>query len=180
MSETRVRITVDGRPHEALIVRGEDGSLEVHIDGEVVPIHARENATGSRALRIQTGDTWHNVRRLDLHRVRIDDAVSTFTIEHVQTGQAGAEVPTTGLDVRPPMPGRIVRLDVQEGDVVEQGGAIGVLEAMKMQNELTSPAHGTVRQILVDEGDTVDAQQVILRLGPVEEEPSAEKKKVVA
>jgi biotin carboxyl carrier protein len=176
---TRVRITVDGRGHEAEMRRNEEGILEVEIEGEVFPIEDRGPATGARGQTIIVNGHTHEVERIDLERVRVDDAVSTYRIEEVRSGKAGAQVPHSGLDVRPPMPGRIVRVTVAEGETVDEGGLIAVLEAMKMQNEVTSPATGTVRRVLVQEGDTVDAQQVILQLGPLEEETSP-KKEVVA
>jgi pyruvate carboxylase subunit B len=59
------------------------------------------------------------------------------------------------------MPGKVVRLLVREGDDVEPGRSIAVVEAMKMQNELKSPKKGIVRKLLVDEGDTVNAGEVL-------------------
>lgn len=180
MSETHIRIHIDGRPHDVVLTKNEDGSITVNVDGQDITVTQTGPAPGKRAVAVTIEDRTRIVERLDLERLRVDEAVSTYRIEHVRSGKAGAEVPNTGLDVRPPMPGRIVRLAVEEGDIVEQGQLIGVLEAMKMQNEVTSPAHGTVRRILVGEGDTVDAHQVILQLGPADEQPSEEKKQVVA
>ena len=177
---TRVRITVDDRPHEAVVSENEDGSLDIEIEGETFHVEARTGAAGKRAVNVQTDGGVYKVERLDLRQVLVDGTPSTYRIDSVLSGKATAQVPTTGLDVRPPMPGRVVRLMVKEGDTVEEGTISGVLEAMKMQNEVTSPASGVVRRILVSEGDTVDADQVLLQLGPLEEEPSPEKKEVVA
>ena len=55
------------------------------------------------------------------------------------------------------MPGVVVSLLVTEGDVVEEGQPLLVLEAMKMQNEIAAPAAGAVRLIHVDEGEAVSA-----------------------
>jgi biotin carboxyl carrier protein len=60
-----------------------------------------------------------------------------------------------------PMPGKVVRLLVSEGDEVEPGRGIAVVEAMKMQNEIKSPKRGTVRKILVSEGAAVNAGDVL-------------------
>jgi biotin carboxyl carrier protein len=60
-----------------------------------------------------------------------------------------------------PMPGKIVRLLVHEGDEVEVGGGVAVVEAMKMQNEIKSPKKGIVRKILVGEGAAVNAGEVL-------------------
>lgn len=60
-----------------------------------------------------------------------------------------------------PMPGKVVRLLVSEGQEVEFGGGIAVVEAMKMQNEIKSPKKGKVQKILVSEGTAVNAGDVL-------------------
>jgi biotin carboxyl carrier protein len=60
-----------------------------------------------------------------------------------------------------PMPGKVVRLLVHDGDEVEQGAGVAVVEAMKMQNEIKSPKKGTVQKILVTEGAAVNAGDVL-------------------
>jgi biotin carboxyl carrier protein len=60
-----------------------------------------------------------------------------------------------------PMPGKVVRLLVREGEPVESGRGIVVVEAMKMQNEIRSPKKGTVGKIVVGEGAAVNAGDVL-------------------
>jgi biotin carboxyl carrier protein len=60
-----------------------------------------------------------------------------------------------------PMPGKIVRLLVREGDTVEAGQGIVVMEAMKMQNELKALRGGVVTSLPMAEGATVSAGQVL-------------------
>jgi biotin carboxyl carrier protein len=60
-----------------------------------------------------------------------------------------------------PMPGKVVRLLVREGDQVEVGAGVAVVEAMKMQNEIKSPKKGTIQKILVADGAAVNAGDVI-------------------
>ena len=55
-----------------------------------------------------------------------------------------------------PMPGKVVKLLVAEGDEVEAGAPIVVVEAMKMENELSAPKAGTVQKLHVAQGDTVE------------------------
>jgi biotin carboxyl carrier protein len=54
------------------------------------------------------------------------------------------------------MPGRVVRVLVEEGQEVEQGQGVLVLEAMKMENEVAAPRAGTVGRIRVSTGDKVE------------------------
>jgi biotin carboxyl carrier protein len=62
-------------------------------------------------------------------------------------------------DVKAPMPGKVIRLLVREGDEVAPGQGLAVVEAMKMQNELKAPKNGVVKKINVVEGAAVDAGQ---------------------
>jgi biotin carboxyl carrier protein len=63
--------------------------------------------------------------------------------------------------VTAPMPGKVVRLLLREGDEVEVGAGIAVVEAMKMQNEIKSPKKGTIKKIAVSEGAAVNAGDLL-------------------
>ena len=67
--------------------------------------------------------------------------------------------------VTAPMPGKILRILVKEGEQVKTGQGLLVLEAMKMENEIPAPKDGVVKKILVKEGDTVDTGQPLIELG---------------
>jgi len=60
-----------------------------------------------------------------------------------------------------PMPGKIVRVLVSQGDEVSAGTGVLVVEAMKMQNEVKSPKKGRIQKILVSEGAAVNAGDVL-------------------
>ena len=64
--------------------------------------------------------------------------------------------------LKAPMPGKVVRLLVAEGDTVEAGQGVAVVEAMKMQNEMKAPRAGVVRAIKTKEGSTVAAGEALL------------------
>jgi len=76
-------------------------------------------------------------------------------------GEAGPGRSSSGT-LRASMPGRVVKLLVEDGSVVEKGQPLLVLEAMKMQNELRAPRAGTIRELAVKAGDTVEAGRVLL------------------
>jgi len=61
-----------------------------------------------------------------------------------------------------PVPGKIVDVFVEAGDVVEEGAAVLVLEAMKMENELHAPHKGTVAAVLVKKGDQAEKGQLLV------------------
>jgi biotin carboxyl carrier protein len=60
-----------------------------------------------------------------------------------------------------PMPGKVIRVLVAEGDLVEAGQGVVVVEAMKMQNELKAPKAGRVAALSAKEGSTVAAGEVL-------------------
>ncbi len=60
-----------------------------------------------------------------------------------------------------PMPGKVVRILVEQGAQVEAGAGLLVVEAMKMQNEVKSPKKGTVQKIMVSQGAAVNAGDIL-------------------
>ena len=78
---------------------------------------------------------------------------------------AAAPAPAGEGVVTAPMPGKILRILVKEGESVKTGQGLLVLEAMKMENEIPAPKDGVVKKILVKEGDTVDTGQALIELG---------------
>jgi biotin carboxyl carrier protein len=75
--------------------------------------------------------------------------------------------------VRAPMPGLVVRVEVQVGDRVRPGQGLVIVEAMKMENELRAEASGRVTGIRVSPGEAVERDQVLIDLAP-EDEAAAE------
>lgn len=61
-----------------------------------------------------------------------------------------------GETVTSPMPGNIIRVDVNQGDTVKAGQILIILEAMKMENEIVAPKDGTVVQVVTSKGSVVD------------------------
>lgn len=61
-----------------------------------------------------------------------------------------------GETVAAPMPGNILRVEVNQGDTVKAGQLLVVLEAMKMENEIVAPKDGTVAQVVTSKGAVVD------------------------
>jgi biotin carboxyl carrier protein len=64
--------------------------------------------------------------------------------------------------LRAPMPGLVVKVEVQEGDEVFPGQGLVIVEAMKMENELKAEAQAQVGKVLVGPGDTVEKDQILI------------------
>ncbi len=77
---------------------------------------------------------------------------------------ARPSVPGGGIPVLPPMPGKVVEVRVKNGQRVEAGAVLLVLEAMKMRNEVTAPVAGRVDGLRVSAGASAPAREPMLYL----------------
>ena len=78
---------------------------------------------------------------------------------------AASAVTGAGEAVTAPMPGTILKVNVQNGQAVKEGDVLCVLEAMKMENEILAPKNGTVTQVLVSKSSTVDTGAALVVIG---------------
>lgn len=72
----------------------------------------------------------------------------------------------SATEVRAPMPGRVVKLNVKIGQAVIRGAALLGIEAMKMENELVAPIEGTILELHIEVGATVEADQKLVVIEP--------------
>ena len=82
--------------------------------------------------------------------------------------------PITGHTIVAPLPGKVIEFKVKVGDAVAVGQEVALLEAMKMENSITSDAAGYVKQILVVAGENVATDAVLIELGDAPVAPKAE------
>ena len=69
-------------------------------------------------------------------------------------------------EVTAPMPGKVLKVLVRDGDLVEAGQPLVVIEAMKMETTLAAESAATVKHVRVEEGQTVDHGAVLIELSP--------------
>jgi len=93
-------------------------------------------------------------------QVTIQDARDQL-LEKLGVSQKRSE---TLNDIKAPMPGKVLEIKVQEGQTIEKGDPVLILEAMKMENLIKSPGAGTVKSIQIKEGQSVEKNQVLIRL----------------
>ena len=84
-----------------------------------------------------------------------------MTIARVDASGGGA---TGDGDVIAPMPGKVIAVDVAEGDAVTAGQRLMVLEAMKMEHALTAPCDGVVAELSASEGAQVQVEALLARV----------------
>ncbi len=103
-------------------------------------------------------DGWQVLMQGRLYPARVEDER-----EKRLRAAAGSTVSESAeYHLKSPMPGLVVVIPVAEGDRVEKGEVLVILESMKMQNELKSPRDGTVQRIRVKQGESVEQRQTLL------------------
>ncbi|MFN3306846.1 MAG: acetyl-CoA carboxylase biotin carboxyl carrier protein subunit [Candidatus Kapaibacteriota bacterium] len=68
------------------------------------------------------------------------------------------------VKLKAPMPGLVVKVLVSEGDSIAKGQKAVILEAMKMENALASPANGSISKVFVREGQTVEKDATLVEI----------------
>jgi pyruvate carboxylase subunit B len=107
---------------------------------------------------------------LDGDQVVVDGIVHKFSVTGLNERESGPlsaqRAPAAGGfgSIRAIMPGTIVRVLVEEGDIVHEGDVVIVLEAMKMENELRAPVNGVVKALYVTSGQTVENNTVLAEI----------------
>jgi pyruvate carboxylase subunit B len=149
--------SVDGRVVDVALVHSDGSPVRVlHVDAATHPLLSRRLSKGVWRLRLRSGAL--NVEVLDERTKAIRDMAG-----------AGAG-PTGPSPVVAPMPGMVLSVEVEEGDVVSAGQGIAIVEAMKMENELRAAGEGVVSRVLAREGEAVEKGQVLVELAPLDEE----------
>jgi len=146
MGKSLYRVSVDGneflvdgkktgRTNYSLIV--DNRSFEIEVD------HAEDE------YRVLVDGRNYHVNLVDERRVRIGGGQSEIQLQGRQK-------------VSVPMPGKVIAVLVSEGDSIEKGQGVVIVEAMKMENEVRSPIAGEVKEIKVKTGDAVEGGAVLL------------------
>ena len=147
LASGRYRVTPpDGAPFEIDAYSPEAHHLHLLLDGQAYDADVRLDDT-SAAVTI--GGARHRVEVLNERQRRMRKA------------GVGVARPA-GPELNSPMAGRVVKIHASVGDVVAAGDVVLVVEAMKMENDLKAHRDGTVSQIAVAEGDTVEVNALLL------------------
>ena len=101
----------------------------------------------------------------------VEEALPTVSTEGAPAAEAAAPAaaaksgPGAGAPVKAPLPGVVTKILVKEGQAVKKGDTVLVLEAMKMENNITAEADGTVTGICVSAGDSVMEGTTLITIG---------------
>ena len=158
-STRRYSVFIDGR-ERVVELRDLEGALTVVLDG--APLAADLTLLSEPSLHslLLDGHSREMVlsRKGETVRVSIDgETIEARVLDELARAfvDAGDRVSSDALEIRAPMPGVVAQVLVAPGDIVDAGRAVIVLEAMKMQNELTADRRAVVESIAVKPGDSV-------------------------
>ena len=149
-----------------LLVDGERQTLE--FDGAVVSrngrtAQARVSRLGSEEFAVALDGSRHVVRVCEVGDGRFEtwQDGSRLVVEVLDPRRLSRQALDTGTggssEIRVPMPGKVIAVHVGEGEAVQRGQGLVVVEAMKMQNELRAPRDGVVASVRAKAGDSVAA-----------------------
>lgn len=145
----KVQLKIDGKPYEVDIVMAENGSCSILHDG---------NSFNAQLIRDENGKNYEvNMFYRSYHVDIIDTQTKYLRLKK------NAEEKQEDKIVAP-MPGKVVKIPVENGDVLSAGDIAIVLEAMKMQSNYKVTSDCIVRNILVNEGDSVHGNQILIEL----------------
>lgn len=145
----KVQLSIDGTPYDVDIVMAENGNCSVLHEGNSFNVEFIRNEGGKK----------YDINILN--RLYVVDIVDTQA-KYLRMKRGSEEKQDDKLVA--PMPGKVVKIPVQVGDHLAAGDTAIVLEAMKMQSNYKVSSDCVVKEILVNEGDTVKANQVLIML----------------
>ncbi len=152
---------------------GEEG---VRLDGAPVPADlARAEGTPARGLMVDA-ETYRVVAdrgprgswKLHLRGRTLEVDVVDERTKAIRDMTGAGSAALGPRPIAAPMPGMVLKVEVAEGDVVQPGQGVVIVEAMKMENELKSTGAGRVTRVHVRRGDAVEKDQVLVELEALE------------
>ena len=172
--ELEIKINNQSKNVELLEKNG--NLLKIRVNDKIYEIDASHTSTyvwsilhNNKSYNIEIAPISENGKK---YAVTLLNEMIEADVIDAQTRYAEARKKASGVDegnvIMTPMPGKIVKIPVNEGDIVEEGTTVIVVEAMKMQSEYKVNAKKRVKKIMVKPGDAIDGNQPLILLEEVE------------
>ncbi|MDX2443267.1 MAG: biotin/lipoyl-binding protein [Bacteroidales bacterium] len=145
-----LKVEIDGKIHELDYARVGDGIYSFLIDGKSIEMSVSDTA------KPKTFEVKHQCYNF---KAEIIDSEAKY-----QKSRKQSSVEDDVKTISSPMPGKVVKIPISIGDKVEAGDTLIVISAMKMESEYKAKSGGVVKEILVEEGSTIDGNQPLITL----------------
>ena len=142
--------TLDKKPFTLDTIKVKDSSFHVLKDGRSYNLEVIKADPETKSFVVGVNGNKYTLQVKD----KYDELLKSLGLDNL----AGRKV----NELKAPMPGLVLNLAVAEGDTVKKGEPLLVLEAMKMENILKSPADVTIKKIAVKKGVAVEKNQVLI------------------
>lgn len=136
------RALIDGAPFQVEVLNAQPGELTLRVDGRPLRLY----------WAVDGDQRW----------VALDGCTFRLDRPSARRGRGGETAGTNSL--RAPMPAQVCAIQVREGELVEKGQTLLILEAMKMEIRLTAPQVGRVTRLLAQVGETVGKDAALVEL----------------
>ena len=170
-------LTLEGKEHRAEIEKAGPGRYRVKLDGEEFAVGASRPEAAIYTLLMGTpgpgefegGEIIEADVEVSPDAVAVAIRGEKFEIGAIDERRkklraaAGQEAASEGA-IRSPMPGKVVKILAAKGASVKRGDGVIVVEAMKMENQLTAPRDGVVKEIHIAEGQAVEAGALLVTI----------------
>ncbi len=161
----KYEVTIEGTLRHVTVERRRDGAYRVVVD-DVEHIVDLSRPTPDAFQMLIDNASWEAGAVFTPAGWLVDVMGLTTEVEVVDPRRKPIQLSagTSGGTLSTQMPGRVVRVLVAAGDPVTKGQPLLVIEAMKMENEMKAPIAGTVADIFVAEGQTVESGAKLVRI----------------
>lgn len=152
------RFKINGKDYAVAIGEAEGKMLTVNVNGADYQVELDGDTLAPSGLGMTNNAVGmtNNAVGMTNNAVGNNTAGSAASVTPSEASVSPAAKPAgAGEKVNSPLPGVIVEVSVKEGQAVKAGQKIAVLEAMKMENEISAPKDGTITAIHVNKGDSV-------------------------
>ena len=148
--DNHLQIKVDNKLYELDMVKVEDGIYSLLLEGKSYSLEILENE-GSKAYDLSILDK--------SYMLEIIDAETRYLLS-----RKGNDEGDGSNTISSPMPGKIVKITVKAGEKVKNGQTVIIVSAMKMESEYKAGKDGVIKEILVNEEDTIEGNQPLITL----------------
>lgn len=160
----KYRFEHDGQLYDVSVTR-RGNAYQATVNGETVAFEQLDAQPGQISLRFANGPvTIYYAADGPRRWVSMNGCTYRLDPPTTRRSQARAGETSGGESVRAPMPAQVRGVQAQEGDVVEKGQVLLLLEAMKMEIRVKSPGNGRVSKLLVEAGQAVEKDQLLAEI----------------